>query len=94
MAKELIEVKPISGALGAEIGGVNLSEPLGDDVVAAIRSAFLDHLVIFFRGQDLTPARQIAFSKRFGTLDTHEFVAGMADFPEIIAIKKEAPSIC
>src|SRR3546814_5879120 len=46
-----IEVHPIAGALGAEIGGVDLSQPLDDDTIAEIRQALLNHLVIFFRDQ-------------------------------------------
>ena len=52
---DLIETKPLSGALGAEITGVDLSRPLGTDAVAEIRQALLDHLVIFFARQELTP---------------------------------------
>ena len=61
-----IEAQPVAGSLGAEIRGVNLSAPLSDEVVGEIRQAFLDHLVIFFRDQKLTPQEQLAFAKRFG----------------------------
>jgi taurine dioxygenase len=46
----MIEVRRISGPLGAEIAGIDLSTDLDDDTIAAIRRAWLDHLVIFFRG--------------------------------------------
>src|SRR5262245_66375665 len=61
-----LEVQPIAGALGAEISGVDLSKDLSDDAVAAIRRAWLEHLVVFFRDQDLSPARFLAFGRRFG----------------------------
>jgi taurine dioxygenase len=61
-----IEVQPVAGALGAEIRGVNVAAALDDAVIAEIRAAFLDHLVIFFRDQKLTPHEQLAFSRRFG----------------------------
>ena len=51
-----IEVAPVAGALGAEIGGVDISEPLADDTFEEIRRAFLEYRVIFFRGQTLPPA--------------------------------------
>ncbi len=61
-----IEVQPVAGALGAEIRGVNVAAALDDAVIAEIRQAFLDHLVIFFRDQKLTPHEQLAFARRFG----------------------------
>ena len=61
-----LEIHPIAGALGAELSGVDLSRALDDETVAAIRRAWLEHLVIFFRDQDLPPARFLAFARRFG----------------------------
>ena len=61
-----LAVHPIAGAIGAEIAGVDLSKNLSDETVAAIRRAWLEHLVIFFRDQDLPPARFLAFARRFG----------------------------
>ena len=61
-----IDVRPIAGALGAEIRGVDIARPLEEEVVGEIRRAFLDHLVIFFRGQKLTPQAQFDFSRQFG----------------------------
>ena len=90
MAYQHIEVSPITGALGAEIGGVNLAHDLGGDCMEEIRRAFLEHLVIFFRGQDLTPERQITFARHFGELDLHDFVDGLPEHPEVIAIIKDA----
>ena len=49
------EVRPIAGALGAEIAGVDLSEELDDDTIAAIRAAWLDHLVIFIAAPSTNP---------------------------------------
>jgi PII-like signaling protein len=83
-------VRRIAGALGAELAGVDLSEPLDDAVIAEIRRALLDHQVIFFRDQHLTPEQHLAFGRRFGSLNVHDFVGGMADYPEIIEVRKEA----
>jgi taurine dioxygenase len=83
-----VTVHPIAGALGAEIAGVDLSQPLADGVVADVRQALLDHLVIFFRDQPLTPGQFIAFAKRFGTLGRYPFVAGLPEHPEIIEVTK------
>ena len=84
-----IEVKPVAGALGAEIGGVDLAAPLDDETFAEIRQAFLDHLVIFFRDQDVTPDQHKAFGRRFGTLNVHPYVTPMDGHEEIIEIVKE-----
>ena len=54
----------IAGALGAEIAGVDLSRPLSDEVIGEIRQALLDHQVIFFHDQHLTPEQHLAFGRR------------------------------
>jgi len=79
----------VAGALGAEISGVDLSRELPDETIAAIRQALVQHQVIFFRDQDLTPAQQVAFGARFGPLNVHPYVAGMAAHPEVMEIVKE-----
>ena len=83
-----VAVRPVSGALGAEICGVDLSQELSDDTVAAIRRAWLEHLVIFFRDQDLPPARFLAWARRLGEPIEYPFVKGLDDFPEIIPVLK------
>lgn len=83
-----VRVRPISGALGAEISGVDLSHDLDDATVAAIRRAWLDHGVVFFRGQDLPPARFLAFARRFGEVIEYPFLRGLEDYPEIIPVVK------
>ena len=90
MSYNTITTTPISGALGAEITGVSLVDHLSDGVIAEIRQALLDHLVIFFRDQQLTPSQQITFAKRFGPLEEHDFVKGLPDHPEIIRVVREA----
>ena len=85
----MLTVSPVSGTLGAEVAGVDLSDPLDDDVVAELRAALLAHHVLFFRDQQLTPEAQLRFGRRFGELDTHPFVEGMDDHPEIIEIITE-----
>lgn len=84
-----IEVRRVAGALGAEIGGVDLSGPLADETIAAIRQALVEHQVIFFRDQDLSPTRQVALGRRFGPLNIHPYVSGMDGHPEVMEIIKE-----
>jgi taurine dioxygenase len=83
-----LRVEPVAGALGAEISGVDLSGDLSGETVAAIRRAWLDHLVVFFRDQDLPPARFLAFARRFGEPVEYPFVKGLEEFPEIIPVLK------
>jgi len=83
-----ILVKPISGGLGAEIEGVDLSA-LDDTAFAEINQAFLDHQVIFYRDQDITPEQQLNLALRFGDIHYHPYMSGMDDHPEILEIIKE-----
>ena len=83
-----ITVSPIAGALGAEVGGVDIGRPLGDEVIAEIRRAFLEYLVIFFRGQSLTPQQQLQFSGRFGEPMEYPQLTGLPDCPLITPVIK------
>jgi len=87
-ARRAIEVAPIAGALGAEITGVDLAAELADEVVAEIRRAWLDHLVVFFRDQRLQPEEFLAFARRLGDPVEYPFVKGIEGYPEIIAVSK------
>lgn len=88
---KLITVSPVSPALGAEVHGIDLSEPLSDDAVDDIRAAFLEYLVLFFRDQNLTREQHVAFGRRFGQLIRHPYVEAVApEYPEIIPVIKAA----
>src|SRR3546814_19661701 len=81
MADSTITVAPSAGASGAEIAGADLSTALSDDSVAAIRQALLDHLVVFFRDQELTPRHFMSFARCFVEPAAYPFVKGLDDFP-------------
>ena len=83
-----LKVEPIAGALGAEIGGVDLGAEVDDATIAAIRRVWLDCGVIFFREQDLSEARFLAFAQHFGEAIEYPFVKGLEGFPEIIPVAK------
>jgi taurine dioxygenase len=83
-----IEVRPIAGALGAEIGGVDLSDELSEATIAAIRRVWLDHCVVFFRAQPLAPAHFLRFARRFGEIVEYPFIKGIEGFREIIPVVK------
>ena len=86
---QTLTIHRVAGALGAELSGVDLSQPQSDETIAAIRQALIEHQVIFFRDQTLTPAQQVAFGARFGPLNIHPYVKGMAGQPEVMEIVKE-----
>lgn len=82
-----LRVQPLSGALGAEVSGVDLAAA-GDNTIAEIRKIWLDHGVIFFRDQDLPPAKFLAVARQFGEAVEYPFVKGIEGFPEIIPVVK------
>jgi len=88
MRSNSLLVRPIAGALGAEIEGVDLSDDLDGNTVAALRRALLDHLVVFFRAQDLSLDAFLAFARHFGTPIEYPFVKGLDGYPEIIEVAK------
>ncbi len=95
MSGETLDIRPLSGALGAEIAGVDLAQalddgPLGDETLAEIRRALDRHLIVAFRGQNLSPGQQIALTRRLGPLLRVPFIEPLPEHPEIVAVLKEA----
>jgi taurine dioxygenase len=83
----MITVHKIGKHLGAEISDVDLSRELDADTFAQIASAFFENEVVFFRKQKLTPAQQVAFTRRFGPLEQHvRKESRLEAFPEILII--------
>jgi taurine dioxygenase len=89
MRNTRISVAPLAGAIGAEIAGVDLSQPLDDGSFGEIRQAFHDHGVIFFRDQAISPAQHIAFARRFGPINVNRFFTPVEGHPEIAEVRKE-----
>jgi len=83
-----MEVRRIAGALGAEIHGIDLSQPLAADAAAAIRAVWLDYGVVFFRDQSLDSSGFMRFAQVIGTPIEYPFVRGLPEFPHIIEVKK------
>src|SRR5437588_57966 len=90
MRNTRFEVRPTSGALGAELLGIDLSNGLDAEAVADIREAFNEHGVIFFRDQRLTPERHIAFAERIGPINVNRFFKSVPGYPQIAEVRKEA----
>lgn len=85
-----IEVRPLSGALGAEVSGVDTSRPLSAAMAGEVRAALEQYLVIFFRNQNLSFEQLKSFSTTFGELTRVPYVGALEQHPEIIAVVKEA----
>ncbi|MCP5156612.1 MAG: TauD/TfdA family dioxygenase [Ectothiorhodospiraceae bacterium] len=87
-----IEIRPLTRHVGAEVRGVDLREPLDDDRFEAIHQALLDHLVLFFHDQDITPDQHVAFGRRFGELHVHPAAPCVDGRPELMKIHADASS--
>jgi len=83
-----IEVRPLAGALGAEVVGVDMACDVEEDVVKEVRQAFLDHLVIFLRDQKVTPQQQVAFARGFGEPMEYPNLPGLPEAPLITPVVK------
>src|SRR5437762_10621226 len=83
-----IEVRPIAGALGAEVHGVDMARDLLPEVVGEVRQALLDHLVIFLREQNVTPQQQLAFARKFGEPIEYPQLKGLPESPMITPVVK------
>ncbi|QHI96724.1 TauD/TfdA family dioxygenase [Xylophilus rhododendri] len=85
--RQSFTIQPLAGALGAEVIGLDLSRPLGAEDFQRIHRAHLDHHVLVFRDQQITPAEQVAFSRRFGPLQIHVLKDfQLAGHPEILVV--------
>ncbi len=86
-----LDVIPLSGTIGAVIGGLDLSQPLSPDIIAAVRKVWLDRKVVFFPEQDLNPDRHLAFAAQFGEpTEGHPVVPGLTERPEVFEIDHSA----
>ena len=84
-----MEVKLLSGALGAEIKGINLKE-VNLDNFNIVNDLLLEHKVIFFRNQYITPEEHIELAKLFGPVEEHAYVKGLEGYPQITRLIKDA----
>ena len=87
-----LEFRPLSHALGAEIRGLDLSQPIVDGDWEAVRAAFLKYGVLLIRGQRISREQHIDFSRRFGTLDRHDNLPADRDplVPELLMVTNDA----
>ena len=94
MNQRHIEVHPLTGGMGAEIHGIDLSREMDSQTFGTVHQAVLDHGVIFFRNQTITPAQQMTYARRWGEVHLHPHMPCLQDHPGIIEIvKKEDDTI-
>jgi taurine dioxygenase len=86
-----IEVQPLTAAIGAEVVGVDLREPLTDEQVATLRGALLDHLVVFFREQRLSDEEHLTVAQRFGPLSVPPLATRYQDRPTVTVLDQVRP---
>lgn len=89
MRNSSFDVVPTSGALGAELHGIDLAEPLSRETAGEIRGALAEHGVIFFRDQKLTPEQHIAFAETLAPINVNRFFKAVPGHPKIAEVRKE-----
>ena len=92
MAYETIQVKPLTPRIGAEISGVTLSEPLGNQQFQEVHDALMQHSVIFFRDQEIDVDQHKDFGRRFGVLHIHPGSPPPPGHPEILIVHADKDS--
>ena len=84
-----ILINPTSGSMGVEIHNVDLSNELTDSLFSEIRDTFIEHGLIFFRDQELTPDDHLRFAKRWGEININRFFAKVEGYDQIAEVKKD-----
>src|SRR4051812_13659623 len=89
MLSNAIVIRPAGAAVGAEISGIDLSQPLARNALDTVRRALADHGVIFFRDQRLTPGQHIRLARQFAEINVNRFFSHAEGYPEIALVVKE-----
>ena len=85
------EIIPQTSAIGAEIRGLDLRKPLSQEAFEALDRALLDHMVLFFRDQPISPDEQVALARRFGEIEVHPFGRHLDDHPLVGVLDQTEP---
>jgi taurine dioxygenase len=86
-----LDVRPLTRAIGAEVHGLDLREPLDDATVTALRAALLEHLVLFFRDQPIDDDQHLAFAQHFGPLSISPVATRYQDKPSVTVLDQVNP---
>ena len=93
MPYQHIHVEPLTPTIGAMVEGVDLTQPLDDAVLAEINNAWMEHLVLFFRAQPLSPEQHLAVGRRFGDLHIHPAAPYAEGNPELMVVHTDKDSV-
>ncbi len=85
----MLDIRPLTPAIGAEVDGIDLSIVPDEGTLAELDKAFLDHKVLFFRDQDITTQQHVDFCRHFGELEVHPFAPHKKDFPEVMVLRHD-----
>ena len=85
-----LNIKPLSGCIGAEIHGIDLTKLITHELYIQLRECLVEYEVIFFRDQAITPAQQHALASMFGPLQSHPAYQTVEGFPEISILESTA----
>lgn len=88
--KTSLDIRPMTGSFGADVHGVDLSAPLDTETITAIESAFADHSVLAFRGQQLSVDQLEAFALQLGDFGDTPFITPVDGHPNVLAVVREA----
>jgi taurine dioxygenase len=86
-----LSIRPLTPTIGAEVKGVDLSSPLDEEEIGTLRQALLDHLVLFFRDQEVGPEQQLRFSEYFGPVMIPTIDTTSSSLPGVTYIDQTAP---
>ena len=92
MGYHLIDVECVTPRIGAIVHGADLTLPISDPLFEEIHAAWMDHLVLFFRDQPMTPTQHLAFGRRFGELHIHPAAPYVDDNPALMRIHTDSDS--
>ena len=82
----MLDIRPLTPTIGAEIHGIDLAERCDDGNWAELDKAFMQHKVLFFRGQHITSDQHVEFCRQFGELEVHPFVPSKPGLPEVMEL--------
>ena len=82
----MLDIRPVTPAIGAEVGGIDLSELCDPGTFAELDKAFMEHKVLFFRDQHITTDQHVAFCRQFGDLEIHPFAPPKPGHPEVLMV--------
>ena len=87
----VITIEKVTANLGANISGIDLTQPLSSTEIKALEQALLDYQILFFHNQDISPEQQVAFARQFGPIHTGAFTPRHGDNPDYIVLDQTQP---